>query len=475
MFGLIFIIPLILAVLALIKHHRMISLSALLMSAALILIFSVGAWLGFLSYELPWWLGKYFRLDMIGLYFLLIMAIVFIGSTIYSIFYFQKHEVDARRQAYYSASMLLFVVAMIGVILSNHLALLWVFVEATTLTSAVLINFEKKKSSLEATWKYVFICSVGIALAFVGIVILSMGSTTIGTLFFPDLYANALQINPFWLKMAFAFILVGFGTKIGVAPIHAWLPDAHSEAPSPVSALLSGTLLNTAFLGLVRVQEIMIQANLSSFSNNLILLIGFLSLFISAVFMLGIKNYKRMLAYSSIENMGILFIGLSMGRTGIFAAMLHTAAHSFSKSALFLTSGNILSLYGSKMIKDIRGILNREPLTGWLWLLSILAIAGVPPFPIFLSKFLIITAFFENGQGWLAIPFFLLIIFVIFGMLRVVFQMCFNEADSIQATSRLSVFAYLAQLALLFMLLGIGVNIPEKVLDLLHQAAQFLH
>lgn len=474
MLSLIFIVPVLLAILVLIKHHQILNYSALLISSLTILFLSFGVWLGFLPQELPQWLGAYFSLDAIGLYFLLIMAVVFAGSAVYSLFYFKGHEVDARRQAYYTASMLLFVSAMIGVILSNHLALLWVFVEATTLSSVLLINFEQKKSSLEAAWKYVFICSVGIALAFVGIIILSMGAKTIGSLFFSDLYANASQINPFWLKIAFAFILVGFGTKIGVAPIHAWLPDAHSEAPSPVSALLSGTLLNTAFLGLVRVQEIMIQANLSAFSNGLILFIGFLSLFISAVFMQGIKNYKRMLAYSSIENMGILFIGLAMGKTGIFAAMLHTAAHSFSKTALFLTSGNILRLYKSKMIKDVQGILHRDPITGWIWILSILAIVGVPPFPIFLSKFLIITAFFKNGQGWLAIPFFLLIIFVIYGMVRTLFQMAYSDADTITAPKRFSALAYLPQLVLLGILLGIGINIPEKVLDLVEQAAQFL-
>ncbi len=151
------------------------------------------------------------------------------------------------------------------------------------------------------------------------------------------------MINPFWLKVSFAFIFVGFGTKIGIAPIHAWLPDAHSEAPSPVSALLSGTLLNSAFLGLLRIQEIFIRSNQQDFSNFFFILTGFLSLLVSSVFMLRIKNYKRMLAYSSIENMGY-YLGIGLGTAGIFAALLHTLAHSLSKASLFLTSGNILSL-----------------------------------------------------------------------------------------------------------------------------------
>ncbi|HOX86085.1 MAG TPA: proton-conducting transporter membrane subunit [bacterium] len=468
--------PVLLAIITLIKPHRVINDSALLVGAGIIALFSIGIWCGIFSPAGPRWLDNYFRLDAIGLLFLLIMAVVFLSAAIYSVYYHREQKTSPRRHSFYAASMLLFVAAMIGVILSNHLALLWVFIEATTLTSAVLINFEQKKSALEAAWKYIFICSVGIALAFVGIIILSMGAKSIGSLFFHDLYAGASQINPFWLKMSFAFILVGFGTKIGVAPIHAWLPDAHSEAPSPVSALLSGTLLNTAFLGLIRVQEILIQANLSSFSNSLIRFIGFLSLFISAVFMTNSKNYKRMLAYSSIENMGILFIGLTMGKTGLFAAMLHTGAHSFAKSALFLTSGNILHLTRSKEIAQVRGLLRREPLTGWLWIVAILVIAGLPPFPTFLSKFLLIKAFFESGMGWLVVPFFLFVLIVIFGMMRAAVSMVFADPDSHShpTSPRLSFLAYLPQILLLVFLLSFGAAIPDKLVQLLSEAAKFL-
>lgn len=476
MFYIILFIPVILAIVTLIKQHRLTNIFTLLASAISITLFSIGAWLRCLSTECPQWLNNYLRLDSIGILFLIIMALVFTASTIYSLFYFKKQKLNSKQQAYYTASMLLFVAAMIGVILSNHLGLLWVFIEATTLTSAILIFIEQKKSSLEAAWKYIFICSVGIALAFVGIIILSMGSKSIDSLFLSDLYLGATQINPFWLKISFAFILVGFGTKIGVAPIHAWLPDAHSEAPSPASALLSGTLLNTALLGLIRVQKIMVSAQQNSYSNSLMLFIGFLSLFISAVFMVNIKNYKRMLAYSSIENMGILLIGLTMGKTGLFAAMLHTVAHSLSKSALFLTSGNILHLYKSKEIKDVYGILHRDPLTGWLWIFSTLAIVGAPPFPIFLSKFLLIKSFFKNESGWLAIPFLLFIIFIIYGMMRAVVLMVFNREDEKFpiVSKRLSIYAYLPQFILLLLLISIGVTIPQTILNLLINAANFM-
>jgi hydrogenase-4 component F len=449
---------------------------ALIGSAVLYFIVAAARWMNLEWYVLPAWLLAYFQFDAIGLYFFSVMTLVFGSAAVYSLFYFKEHALSVKQEAVYIVEILLFVVSMSGVILSTHLALLWVFIEASTLTSALLIYFEKKKSSLEAAWKYVFICSIGIALAFVGIIVLSIGSRHIDSLFFRDLYARASEINPFWLKVSFAFIFVGLGTKIGVAPIHAWLPDAHSEAPSPVSALLSGALLNSAFLGLLRVQEIFIQAKLDSFSNFLFLITGFLSLMVSAVFMLRLKNYKRMLAYSSIENMGILFIGIALGKYGIYAALLHTLAHSLSKASLFLTSGNILHLYKSKKIEDINGLLQTDPRTGWLWILSMIAIIGFPPFPVFISKFLILRAFWQDGMPWLALPFLLLLVVIMYGMGSTVFKMTLSELPvSNLGNKKLNLSAYVPQIVLLLILCVIGMDMPKQVCELLNTAAGFLY
>ncbi|MHB1686734.1 MAG: proton-conducting transporter transmembrane domain-containing protein [Ignavibacteriaceae bacterium] len=476
MISLVLFIPVIFGITSLVVKNRIVNRIALLGSAVVYILIAAAQWLKIEWCILPNWLIAYFQFDAIGLYFFSVMTLVFASVAVYSLFYFEAHNLPAKQESIYTIEILLFVVAMTGVILSTHLALLWVFVEATTLTSALLIYFEKKKSSLEAAWKYVYICSIGIALAFVGIILLSIGSRNINSLFFNDLYNRATEINPFWLKVSFAFIFVGLGTKIGIAPIHAWLPDAHSEAPSPVSALLSGTLLNSALLGLIRVQEILIRAHLESFSNFLFLLTGFLSIMVSAVFMLRLKNYKRMLAYSSIENMGILFIGISLGKFGVFAVMLHILAHSLSKASLFLTSGNILHLYKSKKIDDVNGLLKKDSRTGWLWIISMLAIIGMPPFPIFLSKFLIVKAFWLSGMSWLAIPFFLFLVIITFGMGGAVFKMAFGELPSEQtANQKLSFTAYTPQLVLLFILLVIGINMPQQVFDLLNRAVGFFH
>ena len=474
MISLVLLLPVFLGLCVLLFKNKIVNRIALLGSAALYIAVAVARWLNINWYILPDWLLTYFNFDSIGLYFFSIMSIVFAGVSVYSIFYFKEHDLSPKKESVFTSEILFFVVAMTGVILATHLALLWVFVEATTLTSALLIYFEKKKSSLEAAWKYVYICSVGIALAFVGIILLSVGSKSIGSLFFQDLYNHALEINPFWLKIAFAFIFIGFGTKIGVAPIHAWLPDAHSEAPSPVSALLSGTLLNSAFLGLVRVQEIFIHAHLESFTNFIFILTGFLSLLVSSVFMLRIKNYKRMLAYSSIENMGILFIGVSLGQFGFFAVMLHALSHSLSKASLFLTSGNILHLYKSKKIEDVKGLLVKDPRTGWFWIVSSLSILGMPPFPAFLSKFLIIQALWMNGLTWLAIPFFLFLVIISYGMGNAVFKMSFGKPlIEGKENQNLSYVAYIPQLVILVILLIIGTYMPNQILAFINSAAGF--
>jgi hydrogenase-4 component F len=474
MIGMVFLIPLVLGVLSVLVKRKSVNRVALMGSALLYILISITRWMNLEWNVMPSWVLIYFQFDSIGLYFFSVMSLVFGAAVVYSIFYFKEHDLSAAQESIYVIEMLSFVAAMSGVILSTHLALLWVFVEATTLTSALLIYFEKKKSSLEATWKYVFICSIGIALAFVGIIVLSIGSRHVDSLFFKDLYARASEINPFWLKVAFAFIFVGLGTKIGVAPIHAWLPDAHSEAPSPISALLSGTLLNSAFLGLLRVHQVLINAKLDGFSNFLFLITGFLSLLVSAVFMLRLTNYKRMLAYSSIENMGILFIGVSLGKLGIFAVLLHVAAHSFSKTSLFLTSGNILYHYKSKRIENISGIISVDARTGWLWIVSMLAIIGMPPFPVFISKFLIIKAFWLSDMIWLAVPFFLFLVIITYGMGSTVFKMAFGEADAKTVPSRkLPIYAYAPQYILLLILCILGLNIPKEVLEFLNNAAGF--
>lgn len=474
MIGLLLATPIGLSLCVLFFRKRMVFRFAPLVHALITIICTAGLALGSNAAGLPRWIAPYFGTDAISILFLALMSLVYLATAIYSFSYFRNSDYQPMREALFAICLMLFVAAMSAALLSTHLAFFWVFLEMTTLTTAVLIYHERTKSALEATWKYVFICSIGITLAFVGIILLSLGSRSIESLFIHDLIQHADQIQPFWLKMAFAFILVGFGTKIGIAPIHAWLPDAHSEAPSPISALLSGTLLNTALIGYIRFYQIITATSVSAYARHLTLAVGFLSLLISAAFMLRIVNYKRMLAYSSIENMGLIFIGLGLGGVGLFAAMLHTAAHSLSKTVLFLTTGNIYHLYGSKRIADVHGLLSKSPANGWIWMLSFLAISGVPPFPAFFSKFMLVQACYEQS-GWLAILFLLLLVIVFAGMAGVVLEMIFGaESHPAQSAIRSGWQGIVPQIALLMLSLVIGLSIPGPIRMLLDRAAELI-
>ena len=466
--------PVIASVLVLLIRSRALNIAATLTYAVVHLSLSIGLYLHPSSFT------QYFRTDDLNILFLILMSVIFLGVSVFNIDYLRiayfswKDESPIKKQSLFTANLLIFIAAMTGVILSTHLASLWVFVEATTLASSYLIYFSRSESSLEATWKYLFICSIGISIAFVGIIFLSMGLGSVNSLFFDDLYANAKQINPFWLKLAFPMILVGFGTKVGFGPLHPWLPDAHSEAPSPVSALLSGTLLNAALLGILRVNKIMTLADMSWYAENLFLLIGFISIFISAVYIINIKSYKRMLAYSSIENMGIIAICLGVGGVGLFAAMLHLTAHSLTKAAFFLTSGTILHRFHSKQSSHVTGLLRTDPAAGWLWLLCFAGIVGIPPFPIFLSEFLIAKSMIQSGMIVPLILFLLLLTVNMAGIGKTVLRMSFGERQPGIDEHGQGILSYLPQYVFIALLLAIGISIPGTVYAIFQKAAAML-
>jgi hydrogenase-4 component F len=419
---------------------------------------------------------QYFKVDSLNIIFIIVLGILNAGVSIYNVDYLKSKNVSDNEHAYYCIFYTVFIGCMTGVIMSTHIGLLWVFVEATTLTSAYLIYFNKDKASLEAAWKYIFICSIGISLAFVGIILLSIGTISNETLFFDSLYRNAKNIVPFWLKLSFVFILIGFGTKMGLAPVHAWLPDAHSESPSPVSAMLSGALLNTAFLGILRIYKVMELADLKDFANTLLLIMGFLSLLIAAAFLFRTDNYKRMLAYSSIENMGIIAIGIGIGGGAVYAAVLHLVSHSLTKGSLFLTAGNILHRYKTKRIGDVRGLIRSDRITGWLLLFSFIMIIGMPPSPIFISEFLMVKEMIAKGNIMLLILFLLLLTIIIYGIGNSVFMMLFgkDEAKGIEDHVKASFLTYVPQILFLTILVILGIYIPGIVNELINNAVNLL-
>jgi hydrogenase-4 component F len=378
----------------------------------------------------------------------------------------------------FTGTLLFFLAAMTLVAVSQHFGLLWVAVEATTLASAPLIYFHRHHRSLEATWKYLLICSVGIALALLGNFFLAVAASVNDGSSVPlvlnDMLRLGTHFNIPWLKAAFLFLLVGYGTKMGLAPLHTWLPDAHSEAPSVVSALLSGALLNCAFLGILRAQQVLNAAGQAAFGRELLLLFGLASMAVAAVFIVSQADYKRMLAYSSVEHMGILSIGIGLGGTGAFGAMLHAVNHSVTKAMLFLVAGNILTAFRTKRVAEVQGVLGILPVSGVLWVGGFLAITGSPPFGPFLSEFTIFKAAVDGGNGVAAVVYLILLALIFIGMITAALRMAQGAPEKVamnvsRAEGSLSIASPLA-LALLILLLG--VYIPPPLRDILREAAR---
>ena len=355
------------------------------------------------------WIVRPAGLDELGRLFLSVISTLFLATAWYAPGYLRGSQPDARTmsESAFSGSALLFLASMTLVTISRHFGLVWVAIEATTLASAPLIYYHRDARSLEATWKYLILCSVGIALALLGTFCLNVAAyvpgQTADRLTVDTLVARAASLNPVWLKAAALLLLVGYGTKMGLAPMHTWLPDAHSEAPSLVSALLSGALLNCAFLGILRLQQVVVAAGLSSVTAPWFLALGFASVALAGIFILRQADFKRLLAYSSVEHMGLLAIGVGLGGAGIYAGLFHVVNHALVKAALFLLAGNLLTAYRSKQVRDVRGALRIAPRTARLWMLGLFAISGVPPFGVFLSKFLLLRAAVQAGHLRLAV------------------------------------------------------------------------
>jgi hydrogenase-4 component F len=353
-------------------------------------------------------LGDWLAVDAPGLLFLTAASILFLAASVYAVGFLSREArgrqadlqegmlFDNQPETIFTACLLGFLSTMTLVTLARHSGLLWVSVEATTLVSAPLIHFHRHHRSLEATWKYLLICSVGIAIALLGTYFLSAAGA--GILSFPRLAQAAPALDPRWLKAAFLLMLVGYGTKMGLVPFHTWLPDAHSEAPSPVSALLSGALLNCAFLAVLRITGVCEAAGLGDFSRGTLLVFGLASMAAAAAFIIAQRDYKRMLAYSSVEHMGILAVGVGLAGMGTWGALFHSLNHSLVKGALFMIAGNLLAAYGSKRMEDVRGALKTVPLSGALWLIGLFAITGAPPFGTFASELAILRAAMGSGS-----------------------------------------------------------------------------
>ncbi len=409
------------------------------------------------------------RADSLSAFMIGIVAFIGAIAGIYAVGYMRAEEDGepsrpfSRVRLFY-ALFQVFIFTMLFAVTTDNLGVMWVAIEGTTLATVFLVNLHDTRTSLEAAYKYLIISSVGIALAFMGTVLMYYAAfsraSEIG-LRWTELISIASQLDPGIVKLAFVFILIGYGTKAGLAPMHTWLPDAHSEAPAPISALMSGVLLNVGLYALMRFKTVADITAGSSFASSWLVRFGLLSLSLAAALLISQRDYKRMLAYSSVEHTGIVSLGLGFGGYwGTLGALLHMVNHALSKSMLFMLSGSILLKYKTTDIRMVRGLLKAAPWTGFGFLSGVLALVGLPPFGPFISEFLIFKAGFAAHSASFAIAGIVLLAIVFAGMLASLNSMLYGTApESLDARDPLR--WSIAPLALnMVLLVGLGLALP---------------
>src|SRR6266567_546375 len=417
------------------------------------------------------------RADALSAFMIMIVAFVGAVAGIYAIGYTRLEFDDghiARVRLFY-ALFQLFVFTMLLAVTTDNLGVMWVAIEGTTLATVFLVNIHDNHTGLEAAYKYLIISSVGIALAFMGTVLMYYTATAqVGeiALSWTSLIGIASRLDPKIVKLAFVFILIGYGTKAGLAPMHTWLPDAHSEAPAPISALMSGVLLAVALYAIVR-WKVVVNARVGSgFADGLLIVLGTVSLAIAALSLVIQRHYKRLLAYSSIEHTGLVCLGLGLGPLGVFAAMLHLLNHSVAKSMMFFLSGRILDRYRTTELGRVSGLLSTMPVTGGLFAAGMIALIGLPPFGLFLSKFAVVRAGFAAGRPWLMAVVLGLLVIAFVALVAHLNRMLYGAPPDDVAVGETRLWGLVPLVLCVAILVVLGLTVPRPVDALLRRIVE---
>ncbi|HVR93840.1 MAG TPA: hydrogenase 4 subunit F [Casimicrobiaceae bacterium] len=425
-------------------------------------------------------LDRLFFVDSFNVFLVALTAFVGFTTSIFSRQYMRIERDSGRltpaRLRLYHSMFQVFNFTMLLALLTNNMGILWVAMEAATLATVLLVSLYRTPASLEAAWKYFILCGVGIAQALFGTILLYFAAEKLlgaegGALLWTELNTVKGQLEPTVLSLAFVFLLVGYGTKVGLVPLHNWLPDAHAEGPTPVSAVLSGLLLNVALYAVVRCKVLVDGSLQTSFAKGLMMGFGMLSVVIAAFLLSRQKDIKRLFAYSSIEHMGIITFAFGMGGpVANFAGLLHMTVHSLTKSAIFFAVGHAAQKTGTQLMDGIRGLITISPSIGWGLVLGTLAILGMPPFGVFASEFLILTTAIHD-QPW-ATPLLLVSLGVAFAaVFSKVQPMVFGETTAKRLPHRPAMSPVFVHLAIVLML---GLWIPPFLADWYRQAAKLI-
>jgi len=421
-----------------------------------------------------------FHIDALNVYLVVLTTFIGMTTAVFSRPYMAQKcaegRVTLRRMQLYHAMFQGFQFTMLLALTTDNLGVLWVAVEGMTLATVLLVSLYRTPESVEAAWKYFILCGVGIALALFGTVLVYFAAQQVLNepeqgLTWSVLHASATELDPTVLSIAFIFLLVGYGTKIGLVPLHFWLPDAHSEGPTPVSAVLSGLLLNVALYAVVRFKMLADPALASGphpeIAGHLMMAFGLVSFVVAAFSLQRRRNIKRLFSYSSIEHMGLMTFAFGLGGPlATFAALLHMLVHSLTKSAIFVTVGHATQISGTQTIEHIRGLIQTQPSVGWALLLGVGAIAGFPPFGIFTSEFLVISATMASWP-WLSLVLLSGLAIAVAGLFRNVQPMVYGVAPENQTPVKANMWPVVVHLLLV---LWLGLAIPSVLSTWLDQA-----
>ncbi len=424
----------------------------------------------------------YFIPDGTALIMLIILTILSTSSSYHSIGYlnhFHKHHTTPHRaKSIYYAAFCLLIMALTGAFLSCHIVVTWSFIELTTLAATVLIYHERTEYALEAAWNYLFVCSIAIMFAFVGILFLSISAEEAGVtdLSYQSLTHHANEFNPFGLKLAFLFILVGYSAKMGLFPMHTVCIDAHTVAPPPISAFISSTLMNVGFIAIFRVYSVIASSSIVFWANQVLLVAGILSVFVAVVYLLRVNHFKRMSAYSSLENMGIVAIGLGTGGIGYFAVFLHLIFHSFTKASIFYQIQQVHRTYKSYMIRDTGGYFKYYTPGAIVVLLVFICITAIPPSGMFFSEIMIFNAMLKKNYIELLIPLLAFLTISMWAIGKNFFRLIFTPPVNFNEVGMTKINGYesISQFILLGLVIYLGINPPAQMVELINDAIKNL-
>lgn len=418
----------------------------------------------------------FFKTDSLGLLLLLALCIIAGPALFHGYRYLEKHNPDEtpHSRGMFFGAMVLLISACSVAYLSNHIAVTWIFVEITTLSASTLIYHHRNIRALEGVWKYVFICAISITFIYVGILFLSLSLKKAGIedMSFSSLYLNRAILDPYWLKLSFLFIFTGFTAKFGLVPMYTAGIDAKDKAPAPAGALLSSILMNLGFVGIYRVYAIMAHTPLQSWANTIMIISGILSIFVASVYMTRIKNIKRMFAYSGIEHMGLVVLGLAAGGIGVYAAILHILLHTLVKPTLFFQYNQIYWVYQSKSINDVGQYFKYNKTGAIVVLLAFFSATAMPPAGMFVSEFMIFQSLFQSHQLLILLTVLLLLTLIIWGFGSNIFKLLFTPPTTIDESTipRISPWESLSQYILLAISVYLAYNPPAELVYLIKDA-----